>query len=573
MTVAIALIQVSTSHATAPVIADPGDVIIGDLEGIHGPATGSNIFVFPDAIDLNAIVTDATPDNQIKWSFTTDAGHFASIRINGVGPVAATLLGLDDDDPTSPRAANRIDLNNTDTGQPGDLADGDPFTATFRNVVLSPGVSDENPYFGPAGFITTQTAVVTLFASDCSTFSSLNITVYAAQGSSDSISGGGPQLLATVDFTATTDGWIGGAIGGLGGTVSSGASGLCMTVPAAGNNLVGWFSPEGYVELVANTIYRVRANLTMSAPASPPADTIPLLLFQYDNFFTAGNGNNIGGFAWILDVDGDAQGIGRGNGRNQYDFWLAPNAVATAQWNAGAFTVAADAVNDIRLQFVVNDANVNLLTQNDAGTICLQSIEVASIGHDNLQGTTVYNPLINSATHFAGANNDVGTGTATINNGTNVANIQLGTTGDNRRTVGPFDPLQANLNQQLYPVVWEANTLYRISVGIRAATSVTDPIDAIFMALDVTNNEIGMNSYTTSSGGAVMVHAASPTLTSSTYEGYLFSQNATDSTVPDAGRLRPIPFFFNTNALFGVGGGDAIVVESLEVDKITSGVN
>lgn len=567
MTVAIAFVQVSTSHATAPVIADPGDVIIGDREA-GAPATGSSIFVYPDAFDLNAIVADdATPDNQIKWSFTSAT---TNVKLNGVSRLATTLIGLDADDPTSPRASSRIDLVNTDTGQAGDVEDGNPFTVTFRNVALSP--TNTPTFIGPPGFITAQTAVVTLFASDCSTFSSRVITVFAAHGSSDSLSGAGPQLVkGPINFLATTDGWSSGVVGG--GTAASGASGLCMTVPAAGSNIAFWVSPERYFDLVDKMIYRVRATVSMS-PASPAADTIPLWFFLFDNFNTAGNGNNYGGFSWILDVDGDAQGVGRANGRTSYDFWFAPNAVATPQWSAGAFVPAADALNDPRLWFEIIDANAALLTQNDVGTICIRTIEVSSTLHDNLQGTTVYNPLLNTATHFAGANNDVGTGTATINNATNVANIQVGTAVDSRRTIGPQDLTLPNANRQFYPVLWEANTLYRTRVRVKAATAETDPIDAIFMAMDVTNNELGMQSYTTRSGGSVMVFAPSPKLTAATYEGYFFSQNATSSVVVDANRLRPIPFFFNVNNLFGAGtGGNAIVVESMEVDKITTGAN
>lgn len=575
MTVAIALAKVSTSYATAPVILDPGDVIIGDLEGTGAPATGSSIFVFPDAINLNLIVSDdTTPDNQIKWSYTFDIGAPGgnNIRINGVPPVDPGLVGLDDDDPTSPNQSKRVDLHNTDTGQAGDVEDGDPFTATFRNIVLSP--ANTPAYIGSAGFITSQTATITLFASDCGTFSQRTITVFSAHGSSDSISGGGPQLIKSVNFGATTDGWIGGAFPGFGGSVSSGASGLCLIVPLTGSNDMIWISPERYIDLVANTIYRARLNVTMT-PASPAADTIPLWFFQYDNFNTGGGGNNYGGFSWVLDAVGGAEGIGRGNGRTQYDFWFAPNSVATAQWNSGAFVPAADAVNDIRIGFRSIDANAALTSDLRVGTICMGSIEISSSLHDNLQGTTVFNPPINTATHFVPANGEASQGTSSITNGTASASIHVNTAADSRQTFGPFDPLQSNLNKQLYPVIWQSNTLYRLRVRLKAATSETDPLDAIFMALDVATNELGSQGFTTSNrGAAVMDKSASPKLTAATYEGYLFSQNVTSSTQPDANRLRPIPFFFNTTNLFGTGtGGDTIIVDQMEVDAITNGIN
>jgi hypothetical protein len=567
LTVAIALVQVSTTHATAPVISNPGDVIIGDLENAP-TSTSTNVFVAPDIINADQIVTDDTPDNQIKWSFTSST---TDIEINGVPRLDPSLTGLGADDPTSPRLISRLDLENNDDGQDVDVEDGNARTFTFRDVSLSPNVAnpgDTGPA-GPPGLVNTNT--ITLFASDCTTFSAKDIVVFSIRGESDGLSGGGPEIIYTADFTTTDDGWIGGNQAGFGGTVASGATGLCMTVPAAGNNLVLWVSPDGYIELVNNAIYRVRTGVSTDQTA---ADAIPFWFFIADNAqLLGGPGGNFGHFAWVLDVDGGAQGIGRANGRTSYDFWFAPNAVATPQWQSGAFTVGADPFNDLRLQYQVIDANAALQTQNDSGTICVENIEVARIDHDSLQvSSTVYNPPLDTSTHFAGANNDFGTATAAIDNNTDSANIDLSTTGDVRRTVGPFDPLQANLNLQLYPVVWTGDTLFRTRTAVRAATSEADPVDALFIVMDTTNNELGTQTYTLSNlGVAQMSTAASPKLVSAEYEAYHYSQNATDSVIVDANRLRPQMFVLNGNGLFGTGnGGDAVVVESLEVDTIVT---
>lgn len=564
MTVAIALVQVSTSHATAPVISDPGDVIIGDLEDRSG--TTPNVFVAPDVIDGDSIVTDdSTADNQIKWSFTGDG----SIEVNGVAPLDPGLAGLGDDDPTSPRASSRIDLVNADGGGPVDTEDANARTFTFRNVDLSPDNTSDHSAT-PDGLLATDT--VTLFASDCTTFSSRTITVFTIKGESDGLSGAGPETVKVVDFTTTTDGWIGGPQAGFGGTVSSGASGLCMNVPAAGNNLVLWLSPESYIELVDRAVYRVRTDATTDQSG---VDAIPLWFLIYSNSYyltNPGDANNYGGFAWVLDVDGGAQGIGRANGRNQYDFWYTVNAGGTPQFSAGAFTPAADALNDTTLQFQIIDANVALLSQNDSGTICIAGIEVGRTLRDNLQTqSTAFNPPIDSATHFV--LNDFGSPgtTAAIDNANDEADIDLGTAGDVRVTFGYFDSTLANLNQQLYPVQWTGDTLYRTRTNIRAQAQETDPVDAIFVAMDVTNSELGMQSYTTRSGGSVMVFSTSPKLTSAEYDGVFYSQNPTDSVSVDADRLRGFPFLFNTTNLFGDGtGGDAVEIESLEIDVLVS---
>jgi hypothetical protein len=98
MTVAFALMSVSI-FATAPTITDPGDYIVGDAE----QGIGNNVFVFPDAIDLDGSVSDDnTPDGSIKWSFDDPTARY---RLNGaMGGVV---------DPNAP--ANDLRQMDTDT--------------------------------------------------------------------------------------------------------------------------------------------------------------------------------------------------------------------------------------------------------------------------------------------------------------------------------------------------------------------------------------------------------------------------------------------------------------------------
>lgn len=548
-----------------PKVSDPGDIIIGDLENPLAPglATAANTFVYPDAFNLNNIAfDDATAKDQIKWSFTGGQGR---ILINGVAPLDESLFGVNEDDPTSPRAESRIDLND---GDPAAL-DGDPFTVTFRNAALSP-INGPNIDPGATGILPDQTIVVTFFASDCTTFASRSITVYTAKGSSDSLSVGAANFILSDDFRATGSGtgWSGGFVPGFGGTTSVGANGLCMTVPKLGANLVLWVSPERYFELADNRVYRVRVSLTTD---QTDPDAIPLFLFTYDNFNSSGVGNNYGGFAWILDVDGGAQGIGREQGRAIYEFWLAPNSLTTPQWRAAAFTPEADDSNDPRIIFQVNDTSASLLADNDSGTICIGGIQIDSIAREDLLADSMaYNPPISSSTHAAGVN--FGAGSAVINEALHSVVGQLGTAGDNRLSLVPFDPTQPTLNAQLFPVVWEAETLYRIRTRVRAVDSETDPVDAVFTAIDVTNSELGVQTFTTRGApGDWTDRAASPKLGSAEYESYFFGHNATASLTPDANRLRPLAFFFNTDFLGGSGtGGDAFIVESLALDKLIS---
>lgn len=374
------------------------------------------------------------------------------------------------------------------------------------------------------------------------------------------------------DFTVgggNAQGWLGGPFPGFGGSTSLGGSGLCMAVPGPGDNVVGWVSPERFVPLIDNVVYRVRVTASTDQTAT---NAIPLWFIIYDNFNAGGGGNNFGGSFWFLDVDGGAEGVGRAGGRTQFDAYLTPNAVATAQWRAGAFTPAADALNDIRLQVRVIDANATLLTDQDSGSICIQNIEIQGIPRDILlPDVPVFNPPIAAATHFAEAVGEIGVGgTAQIDDTAHTARYQLSATGDNRKTLGPFDPTKANLNQQLYPVIWEGNTLYRVRARIRAESSEADPIESIFLAADTTTNELGTVQYSTRANpGGAMDRAASPKLVAADYESYFYSQNATLSATPDANRFRPLAFFFNSTSLFGDGtGADAFIVEALSVDKM-----
>lgn len=383
------------------------------------------------------------------------------------------------------------------------------------------------------------------------------------------------------DFTTgggTDHGFIGGAIPGFGGSTSVGASGLCMTVPGPGQNDVLFVSPERFIELTANTIYRARVALTTDQTMT---DAIPLVFFIYDNFVAGQPANNFGGSSWFLDVDGGAEGIGRPQGRSSFDFFFAPNAIATTQWNGAAFTPAADLLNDIRIQFRLIDANATLLSDNDSGTVCVLNVEITAFPRSSLSpGSTLYNPPISGTTHFAEAINEMGVGgTAVINDVHHEAEYQLTTVGDARKTLGPFDPSQPDLNTQLYPVVWSANTLYRTRISIHSGSAAVvtgggiappDPVDVIFVAMDTTTIELGTQQFTTRGApGSPMDKAASPTGVSQSYETYLYGQNATTSLTPNANRLRPLGIFFNTTDQAGDGtGADPFVVDELEVDTL-----
>lgn len=391
---------------------------------------------------------------------------------------------------------------------------------------------------------------------------------------------------AEVDFIAngTQNGdWIGGTVAG-GATTSVGSSGLCMFAPALGDNIALWVSPERYVELVDNTLYRLRVYASTSQTAP---DAIPLWNVVYDNFNSSGLGNTYGGLAWFLDVAGGANGIGRANGRTVFDVYAAPNAVITEQWRGvvdfggSAFSRSADASNDMRIFFRVLDANALINTDADSGAICIEKLEVHAINLNSIEEQSiVYNPKINTATHFPETNAEASFGsTPTIDNAHGTVSYALFSP-DDSSTLGPFDPTQPTQNAQLYPVLWEQDTLYRGRVKVRSDVNGgfgpegSDPVDAIIVSFDTATNELGYFAFTTRGSQNNMFRAASPRLRftthdeTQTYVAYFFSHNTTSSAVPDANRLRFMAGFFNTSDLFGSSGGDPFVVESLAIDKM-----
>ena len=107
LTVAVAMMG-SNAMSMAPVISEIKDIIVADDSG----ATGSNNFVYPDAIDLNNSVSDGdTADSAIIWSYYDEDGNYLinakpslPLGNDGLTPPAANIIAgpgaTASDDPT-----------------------------------------------------------------------------------------------------------------------------------------------------------------------------------------------------------------------------------------------------------------------------------------------------------------------------------------------------------------------------------------------------------------------------------------------------------------------------------------
>jgi hypothetical protein len=600
MTVALAMMSVSV-FATAPVITNPGDFIVGDAEqGIT-----NNVFVFPDAFDFDANVSDESPDNTIKWSFFDSTGKY---RINGV----ASFAGPDYNNPPT-------DLRQTDNDTTHAPTDASPVTATLRNDSLS-SLAGSPPFAEPGatGILGAETATVTLFASDCTTFSSTSIVLYTTNDASDSLSGGILTNVFDYDFEnnpSLVTGWIGGvAPNGSAGTTSSG-TGLCMWVPATNVNgaTVSWLSPHnssntaapGYATLVDLHAYRFRA--TMFCDNQGSVGTQPVWTFGYNNnFYTGPNGglqsNMFGGDAWILDTAGGANGVNRTQGRDDFDFWACPPAAKTDAWRGqlpfgnpentfGLFESAQDHRNDINVGIRILDSPDAPAANNRTGTLCLKRLRCDRVHLNDLQITVTHTPVIDTSTHRAlpdGAGGSPGNGTATVRNATDDARFLVGgpietNNAGGRKLLIFYNAAGTSTTKRDYAVGgnWVTDNVngmrgwIRSDVNNGAGPEGSQPINIIFMNFETLTNETGGFNFSQMGVAGNFKRAGGPRLLSTTnnvpqeYIELYACNNESRATAAifegHAKSIRPLFDFINNQAVGGATDGrDPFVITDVE---------
>ena len=106
---AFAVAQATDTYAEAPAISNPADIIIGDTGPATGSSSGTNIFVFPDAIDVRNLVGEASTSLTLKWSFGEAS---LAIEINAVVSNSGDVV--------NPTNDAQLNLNDNDAGETGD---------------------------------------------------------------------------------------------------------------------------------------------------------------------------------------------------------------------------------------------------------------------------------------------------------------------------------------------------------------------------------------------------------------------------------------------------------------------
>jgi len=603
--------------AMAPVITDPGDYIVGDLEE---KPTFDNAFGFPDAIDLDASVTDETPDAGLLWSYAQGPG--VRYSLNGVAPI----IGGDDPNAPGPKEVRGQDLDNPPFLKSGAVPqDGSGATATIRDILASPGFGNLAGYPDPgAGVFGSDT--MTLFASDSSTYGQVSIVVYSQNETSDSLSGGMENIF---DFDFEGDptvrtGWMaeiqGGATAGTTGT----STGFCMWVPLT--NVAGaaiyWFSPHnrlvangatpGYITLVDSTVYRTRLTVQTDQTGN---SRIPFWTHGYNNNFYISpptlTSNIYGGDASILDVAGGTNGVGRTQGRTEFDFWFCPNAMLTKQWRGqdawnasfSPFNPTVDNRNDMNLSIRILDgaqAVGSILNQNDTGYICLKRMRGDRVLYSKLvMSAKVPGPggsavPLNTATH--NVQNGVGAfEPGTISNANANATFTLGpniatNAATGRKKLLHYNPAGADPTLREWPFAnsWSSDEILVLKTKIRSGVGApagtvegTDPINLIQHTWDTVTFELTNAHFTQKGTAGNMKWAASPRLLSTTgnatgeeYVSFMYTQNRTKNppVVTNGDRIRGFADFINSSGIGNSTDGlNPFIVETLELHKVTGG--
>jgi hypothetical protein len=546
LTVAIALMGFN-AMAAAPVISGiPDTIVVGDAEDIT--ATDPNIFVYPDAINLDTVVSDdATADDQIIWSYTKASlpGRFL---LNGVDAINT--------DPTNAPAGNRL----RQVAQGERNPDGQVQTVTVRDNTLSPIATNggNGPYGSPGapGKVAGSDEMVTLVASDGTTYSTAIVAMYSLNDGNDSFGGEfpTPTQVTVMSFTASTMGWNSNAqFGSI--TASRTASGLCLEVPAAGINFGDWhYSNFSLIPLVANQVYRVRMTMTTTAAANQT----PLWQFVHEN----GSGADpsgvpllaYGGETLFLDNVGSANAPSPiTGGRTTFDVYVAPPPVTTTQWNnttTGPFAAANASSKDARGIFRVLDVeNTGYGGETDAGQVCMRDIDIvrwdvnSGVAGDTLLDVTSFTDAGQSGGGPAGAwqfDSVLGVTSVTFTGG--VATIAPSGAGWGNVEVVIFRPGDKTANPATgeniadnYPVAWESNTVYHITMNL-AGNNDASPPDIMRLGADTPTQEVIGNCYwTTKYALSAMPKSGTP----QTYHFFYHSNSKTASPVAAFSFLRP----------------------------------
>jgi hypothetical protein len=553
--------------ALAPTIGSIPDIIIGDEE----QGTPTNVFVFPDAVNLDGYVSDdSTTPGAIIWSYSilTEPTLYT---INGVAPLDPAT-----EDPNVP-GSKRIDTTDDDPV----TSDSNARTITLRDESRSPVAtgSGRGPYDEPdtsGNAVVLDSRTVTLHASDGSTFSSKSIIVYTEDDGADRYSP--PEdIVLSIDFrTGLPSGWTFSQAGGTVTQSQNATDGICLNVGLTGDNDGNYSSANQSIELVSNSVWEAR--MTVSTDQTTVKAT-PLWMLVYDNF---GGQDEYGGEHFYLDNEGGTNSPIAGTGRSDFKCFMMPIAMQTPQFSSetdGMFSSALDATNDFRVVLRIFDiGSAGYGASLDSGTVCFQDLTIVRHDLDDMQvlESDTYGPIstfvdaLSDNTQPGSYQVDTFGGTSIAfaghvtlspagGTGWNTGDIALLHPGDNTAVKGAT-PENVSDN---WPITWTGDTLYYIQYEVSAptATDESNPPDVIRVGADVITDELVTDHFAVpntpdlSSGfntrGISMPRAGTP----QAYACFFYSHSETSSSMPPNNGLDWRPRFevLNSSGLNPLG--------------------
>lgn len=589
MTVAIAMLSLQ-AMAAAPVIGTIPSPIIGDEGGMTQPRE----FVFKDAINLTSPTVVLDPDTSssaLKWSY--EMATTQVYEINGVEPVTESD-GIDIY--LNPGAKQ---INNQVLG--GEYnPDGKAATITIRNIKWSPVVNaaaSEPDYLGVG-----DAQVVTLYASDGTTFTSEDVIFYTSNGGFDGFTGEMPpyERVKQETFSGTVAGFAytnyGATSGTAGGTalcIEGGADHPGTTENPDGAYIGQWDSAYNYITVAANTVFNIRAYVNGSQTSAGHTPFWDMYVSNYVWDGSAMRGLNLfGGDAYIQDNRGGANSAlstSSGSG-TLYQMWWTPLAIDTPQFTnstSGAFIAAnADGLGaSVSFRMLDVDAQNG---KDKSGSLCLTTLIVDKwpLSSMRLIGSS---PIwsVNGG-QFAAANAS-GTGTvlaetfvgtqftypsgnllitpSTASAGVDVITI---TPGRNLDWAIDDDPATTQNEAQAiadnFPVAWQSDKLIMLTAEMAAptATDASNPLDVILLGMDNPTNEVLMESFVTNEAN----FCATPKTTAATYRAFFWTHKVSVSTNAYHKFLRPRLFFYNSASLTKGNNTGATRVSKLAVQEV-----
>jgi hypothetical protein len=588
---AVAVVMMAArAMAMAPVIGDIPSPVVGPDVGV----TETNIFVYPDALNLPLFVRDRETTDPTKIIWTYEIVGSPKYSINN----APSLAPLDN--PTTPTAIlNKIiagqngiyQANDTDPGR----ADYDPNTVTIRNTNLSPIGSEVNTTAFPDAIIDAETQLVTFYATDLSTSSQKMVWFYTTGQGNDYLSPGGVRTYSS-DFPTT----IGGfrytyMLGSFSSSYSQVPGQLCLTTVGPGDNAGVWSGPFGMLQLVANSVYKIRAlvNGTQSATNTTPFWDLIVNNYGYDAQGALRGMNLYGANYFFFDNTGGVNSpIGQGGGDVPFEMWFTPSPVSTTQWGdtselqpgPWAASNATDRNAFIEFRILDTASNLAIHAETSLGTLCLRQVDIdrydLNMMHvltgyglydvDNLtenpqdQSTATGNTRLDFGSDGVTATWSGGdiTLTPTVAGQTNM--LAMITPGD-----FAFDYFNQTLLQDNYPVPMDALSLYQIEFELSAPTlaDAASPPDIIWIGADTVSNELIYLSYVTLQGW----HHGMPNTTPQSYKAFFHSNYGTKTGTGGNpaywSSFRPRYMSGNNTSL---GGGAEANSGAIKISRITA---